>query len=98
MRVFHRDEQEARREDAVVPPLEPQPFVTEEGREIERLRAELAAAIKQRENARDYSIALQRAIEHHLRVVAVPPEIAANCPHHARMLNEHLARKEGGGA
>jgi hypothetical protein len=43
MRVFHRDEQEARREDAVVPPLEPQPFVTEEGREIERLRAELAA-------------------------------------------------------
>lgn len=26
------------------PPLEPQPFVTEEGREIQRLRAELAAA------------------------------------------------------
>ncbi len=25
------------------PPLEPQPFVTEEGREIQRLRAELAA-------------------------------------------------------
>jgi len=66
--------------------------------EIESLRAELAAAIKQRDEARDYSIALQRAIEHHLRVVAVPPEIAANCPHHARMLNEHLARKEGGGA
>ena len=41
------------------PPLEPQPFVTEEGREIERLRAELskkfgelAAAIKQRDEAR----------------------------------------------
>ena len=29
--------------DADFPPLEPQPFVTEEGREIERLRAELAA-------------------------------------------------------
>ena len=35
------------------PPLEPQPFVTEEGREIERLRAELAAAIKQRDEAVD---------------------------------------------
>ena len=33
------------------PPLEPQPFVTEEGREIQRLRAELAAAIKQRDEA-----------------------------------------------
>ena len=29
------------------PPLESQPFVTEEGREIERLRAELAAAKEQ---------------------------------------------------
>ena len=30
--------------DTDFPPLEPQPFVTEEGREIQRLRAELAAA------------------------------------------------------
>ena len=33
------------------PPLEPQPFVTEEGREIERLRAELAAMRQQRDEA-----------------------------------------------
>lgn len=52
MRVYHRDQQEARSEDAVVSPLEPQPFVTEEGQEIERLRAELAAAIRQRDEAR----------------------------------------------
>ena len=59
---------------------------------------ELVAMRKQRDEARDYAIALQRAIEHHCRGVAVPPEIAANCPHHAQMLNEHLARKKGGGA
>ena len=35
------------------PPLEPQPFVTEEGREIERLRAELAAMREQRDEARE---------------------------------------------
>jgi hypothetical protein len=64
----------------------------------ERLRAELAAAIKQFHEQMHHSIALQRAIEHHRRGVAVPPEIAANCPYHARMLNEHLAQKEGGGA
>ena len=66
--------------------------------ERKRLRAELAAAMKQRDKQIDYSIALQRAIEHHRRGVAVPPQIAANCPHHAQMLNEHLAQKEGGGA
>jgi hypothetical protein len=37
----------------IVPPLEPLPFVTEEGREIERLRAELAAMEKQRDEARE---------------------------------------------
>jgi hypothetical protein len=63
--------------------------------EIERLRAELAAMQKQRDEQVDYSIALQRAIEHHRRGVAVPPQIASNCPHHAQMLNEHLAQKEG---
>ena len=51
MRVYHRDQQEARSEDAVVSPLEPQPFVTEEGREIKRLRAELAEMQKQRDEA-----------------------------------------------
>jgi hypothetical protein len=66
--------------------------------DVENLRAELAAMQKQRDEQMDYSIALQRAIEHHRRGVAVPPEIAANCPYHARMLNEHLAQKEGGGA
>ena len=65
---------------------------------IAELERQLDAMRKQRDEARDYSIALQRAIEHHCRGVAVPPEIAANCPHHAQMLNEHLARKEGGGA
>ena len=34
------------------PPLEPHPFLTEKGREIERLRAELAAMQKQRDEAR----------------------------------------------
>ena len=65
---------------------------------VELLRAELATMQKQREDARDYSIALQRAIEHHSRGVEVPPEIAILCPHHAQMLNQHLASREGGGA
>ena len=73
-------------------------MISEINDENERLRAELAAAMKQRDKQIDYSIALQRAIEHHRRGVAVPPQIAANCPHHAQMLNEHLAQKEGGGA
>ena len=70
-------------------------MISEINDENERLRAELAAAMKQRDKQIDYSIALQRAIEHHRRGVAVPPQIAANCPHHAQMLNEHLAQKEG---
>ena len=76
----------------------PRFLIDEAADDITSLRAELAAAIKQRDEARDYSIALQRAIEHYCRGVAVPPEIAANCPHHAQMLNEHLASKKGGGA
>ena len=43
----------------------------------------------------DYSIALQRAIEHHCRGVSVPDAIAVRCPHHAKMLNEHLANIPG---
>jgi len=42
-------------------------------------------------SSQDYSIALQRAIEHHCRGVPVPPAIGVRCPHHAKMLNEHLA-------
>ena len=42
------------------PPLEAQPFLTEEGQEIERLRAELAAAIKQRDEAMDTAATHQR--------------------------------------
>ena len=67
MRVFHRDEQEARSEDAVVPPLEPQPFVTEEGREIDRLRAELAAMREQRDEARRDACAFQGIIKFDLQ-------------------------------
>ena len=37
----------------------------------------------------DYAIALQRAIEYHCRNVLVPDRVAAECPHHARMLNAH---------
>lgn len=37
-----------------------------------------------------YSIALQRAIEHHCGGLAVPPEIAADCPHHAKLLDGSL--------
>ena len=95
MRVFHRDEQEARREDAVVPPLEPQPFVTEEGREIERLRAELAAAIKQRDNAqrwlRDACAEIAR-IETRFYDALTPKQIAE------RNGWDCFAQKEGGGA
>ena len=35
-----------------------------------------------------YSVALQRAIEHHCRGVFVPKEIAEECPYHAKLLNE----------
>ena len=38
----------------------------------------------------EYAIALQRAIEHHCHGERVPPEVAAKCPHHARMLNDRL--------
>lgn len=34
-----------------------------------------------------YSIALQRAIEYHCSGLAVPAEIASDCPHHANLLN-----------
>ena len=71
---------------------------TEFGAARVKMSAALADAIKQRDEARVYCIALQRAIEHHRRGAAVPPKIADNCPHHARMLNELLASKEGGGA
>lgn len=39
----------------------------------------------------EYAIALQRAVEYHCHGEQVPPEVAAKCPHHARMLNDHLA-------
>lgn len=38
----------------------------------------------------DYSIALQRAIEHHCRGSEVPDQIAIACPHHAKMLNDRM--------
>ena len=48
----------------------------------------------------EYSISLQRAIEFHCRGLAVPPDVMDHCPHHAKILNEHLAhntREQGGG-
>ena len=99
MRVFHRDEQEARREDAVVPPLEPQPFVTEEGREIERLRAELAAMQKQRDEARIRVCELcariggvYRRVNREVVECRTPEEIAEVCDW------DCFAEKERGGA
>jgi RES domain-containing protein len=38
----------------------------------------------------DYAIALQRCIEHHVRGVVIPPEIAAVAPFHAQKLNNAL--------
>jgi small-conductance mechanosensitive channel len=64
MRVYPGDQQEARRaerrEEAEKPPLEPQPFVTEEGREIERLSAELVAAQAQLVSKADELAAMQK--------------------------------------
>ncbi len=39
----------------------------------------------------EYTVALQRAIEHHCRGAIVPPDLAAECPNHAEMLNARLA-------
>jgi len=39
----------------------------------------------------DYSIALQRAIEHHCNGDQVPESIAKECPYHAAMLNTRPA-------
>lgn len=37
-----------------------------------------------------YSIALQKAIEHHCNGQVIPEKIASQCPHHAKMLNGRL--------
>ena len=42
----------------------------------------------------EYSVALQRAIEHHCRGLWVPPDVACGCPHHAEKLNLHLAQEK----
>ena len=42
---------------------------------------------KRHEATSNYAIALQRAIERHCRGLEVPANIAAECPHHAEMLN-----------
>jgi hypothetical protein len=75
------------------PPLEPQPFVTAEGREIERLRAELAAAIKQRDEARRWlrdACAEIARIENRFYDALTPQQIAER--------NGWDCFKEGGGA
>ena len=59
---------------------------------IERLEAELADAKTRHQKQVDYSIALQRAVEHHCRGVEIPSEIATKCPHHSKMLNDKLSR------
>jgi hypothetical protein len=38
----------------------------------------------------DYSIALQRLVEHICHVGSIPEEIAKDCPHHAEMARKHL--------
>ena len=44
----------------------------------------------------DYAISLQRAIEYHCRGVGqkIPPSIGKRCPHHAKMLDEHVAAND----
>jgi hypothetical protein len=64
-------------------------------RERERFQHDLAALKKltpeRHQKTLDYAIALQRAIEHHVRGEPVPDWVAADCPHHAEMLSTHLA-------
>jgi len=51
--------------------------------EVEGLKGRLFAQT-------DYSISLQRSIEHFCRGEKIPGPIAYGCQHHARMLNEKL--------
>lgn len=55
--------------------------------EFAAMQVELAELRKDREQRLDYSIALQRAIEHHVKGKKVPDEVAVLCPHHANMLD-----------
>ena len=55
------------------------------------LEAHIKEALAQPDTDMDYAIALQRAIEWHCKGKAVPPEVAARCPHHAEKLNKALA-------
>lgn len=52
------------------------------------------------DEAFNYVIALQQAIEHHCHNELIPEDIALKCPHHAGMLNRHLttqySRANGG--
>lgn len=43
----------------------------------------------------DYTISLQRAIEHHCNGKIIPKEIADLCPHHAEKLNKYTAKATG---
>jgi chromosome segregation ATPase len=52
------------------PPLEPQPFVSEEGREIERLRAKLAAAKAQLATNADELAAMQKQRDEAMDIAA----------------------------
>ena len=44
-----------------------------------------------------YAANLQQAIEHHCRGVAVPDALAKHCPHHAKMLNDHMSNMKAEG-
>ncbi len=57
-------------------------------------RDDLKAELLGRVDKNVYSIALQRAIEHHCRGVLVPTEIAEKCPHYAAKLNDAHERRE----
>lgn len=49
----------------------------------------LERELVQKEQQLVYSIALQRAIEHHCNGEEVSELVAVDCPHHAKMLNKH---------
>lgn len=52
--------------------------------ELERENAKLRERFSDQIN---YSVALCRAVEHHVRGAKVPEAIAKDCPYHAELLN-----------
>jgi hypothetical protein len=61
-----------------------------EGNPGQPLLERLAWLESQNRKQLDYSIALQRLVEHICHVGSIPEEIAKDCPHHAEMARKHL--------